>query len=88
VPMATIATSVVLLRLFEKLATITNRQLRSDLAIAAVLGEATARSSAWNVAVNAGFLPDQARGRAILQESDRAVREAKALAARVEAACA
>ena len=35
-PLATIATSVALLRLFEKLATTTNRQLRSDLAIAAV----------------------------------------------------
>jgi formiminotetrahydrofolate cyclodeaminase len=87
-PLATIATSVTLLRLFERLATTTNRQLRSDLAIAAVLAEATARASWWNVAVNAGFLPDSARAKAVLEESDRSIRDARAIAARVEGACA
>lgn len=51
-PMATIAACTELLRTFEALAPITNRFLRSDLAIAAVYAEATARASHWNVTVN------------------------------------
>lgn len=51
-PMATIAACADLLRAFEALAPITNRHLRSDLAIAAIYAEATARASRWNVRVN------------------------------------
>lgn len=56
VPLAVAATCVDLLRLFEELAGKTNKMLRSDLAIAAVLAEATVRSSRWNVAINAPSL--------------------------------
>jgi formiminotetrahydrofolate cyclodeaminase len=58
VPLAVMAACVDLLRLFETLAPITNKQLRSDLAIAAVLADATVRASRWNVAVNVAFLSD------------------------------
>lgn len=88
VPLATIAASVTLLRLFERLATATNRHLRSDLAIAAVLAEATARASAWNVAVNAAMLGNPSRTAEVLGQSDRAVRDARSVTARVESACA
>lgn len=86
-PLATMAACLTLLRLFETLATRSNRHLRSDLAIAAILAEAAARSSAWNVAVNAAMLDETGRD-AALAESARAVREARAIGARVEAACA
>jgi methenyltetrahydrofolate cyclohydrolase len=76
VPLALAATCTDVLRHLETLAGITNRQLRSDLAIAAILADAAARCSAWNVAVNAGFLPaggDQARARcdALLADAQR-----------------
>lgn len=87
VPLATIAACVDLLRLMESLAAITNRQLRSDLAIAAVLTEAAARSSRWNVTVNAGFLPSDADRSAAIQDSDRMVAECVRRAAAVEAGC-
>jgi len=87
VPLATIAACVDLLRLMESLTTITNRQLRSDLAIAAVLTEAAARSSRWNVAVNAGFLPSDADRLAAIQDSGRMVAECVGRAAAVEAGC-
>lgn len=86
VPLATIAACVDLLRLMESLATITNRQLRSDLAIAAVLAEAAARSSRWNVAVNAGFLPEESARKAALHDSARMVNDCIRRAAAVEAA--
>lgn len=53
VPLAVVAACVDLLRLFERLAGSTNRHLRSDLAIAAILADASARASWWNIAVNA-----------------------------------
>ncbi|QOI99573.1 MAG: cyclodeaminase/cyclohydrolase family protein [Phycisphaeraceae bacterium] len=76
-PMATIAASVDLLRLMLRLAPITNTHLHSDLGIAADLALASARSSLWNVRVNAGALPGGA--------GDAAVREARAMIAAGEA---
>jgi len=77
-PMAVAAACVDLLRVFERLAGTTNRQLRSDLAIAALLAEAAARASGWNVRVNAGFLENaEERGdtlallRGMLKEAGR-----------------
>ena len=87
VPMSAAAVSVELLRHCRSLAPITNRYLRSDLAIAAVLAEATARAARWNVFVNIPGLPDETakaeanlRIAALLEESTKLCRE-------VEAAC-
>lgn len=88
VPMAVLGACADLLRLMESLAGITNRRLRSDLAIAAVLAEATARSSRWNVAVNAASLPGRAERESTLAEAGRMVADCAARCARVEAACA
>lgn len=52
VPRAVLGACCDLLRSIESLAPITNRHLRSDLAIAAVLAEAGAKSAWWNVRVN------------------------------------
>jgi len=55
-PMATMATCVDLLRLFETLAPASNVYLLSDLGIAGDLAEATARACRWNVCVNLPLL--------------------------------
>lgn len=76
-----------LLRLLESLAPITNRHLRSDLAIAAVLADAGARSGWWNVRVNLELIPEEARRLAIRNEMRQLLSEADGRRARIEAAC-
>lgn len=73
IPLAAMAACVDILRLMESLAPITNRRLHSDLQIAALLAEASARASQRNVLVNAPSHEEPARS--------RAVREAAAMAA-------
>lgn len=85
-PLAMMATCVDLLRRFESLCGTTNTHLRSDLAIAAVLAEAGARSARWNVLVNAPNLPDASRD-TDLANADRMRDEAVTLAAIVESRC-
>ena len=67
-PMATLAACCDLLRLVETLAPITNRHLRSDLAISAVLAEAAGRSAWWNVAVNLPQMGDGAQAARVREE--------------------
>lgn len=52
VPLASSAAALTLLRHILELAPRTNRSLRSDLAIAAILAEASVRASAVNVRIN------------------------------------
>lgn len=87
VPMAVLGACADLLRLMESLAPITNRHLRSDLGIAAVLAEATARSSRWNILVNAGSLPSQAEREGTLAEAERLSADCIVRCAAVESAC-
>jgi formiminotetrahydrofolate cyclodeaminase len=60
-----------------------NERLASDLAIAAVLGEASVRSAAWNVHVNAVSLEDG--GERFVREADGRVERAVEIARQVEA---
>ncbi len=76
VPLAVVAACVDLLRRFEGLAATTNRHLRSDLAIAAILADAAAQASWWNIAVNASGAGDEGaaaieQAKALLTESAR-----------------
>lgn len=87
VPAAVMAACTDLLRLMEDLAPITNKQLKSDLAIAAILAEATARASRWNILVNAPSLPDPASRDSALTTADRAITDAQSRAQRIESAC-
>lgn len=87
-PRSMIAVATDLLRLFERLAPITNRYLRSDLAIAAVLAEACARAGAWNVNINLPLLTDTAERREVQTQTEAAVADARARCAAVESACA
>lgn len=86
VPTAVATLSLDVLREFARLGPITNRHLRSDLAIAAVLAGATARSALWNVIVNVGGLPESDRKPA-LAACEAVVEKAEALARDVERAC-
>ena len=86
IPMAVVAASVDLLRLFDTLATRTNRYLRSDLGIAAVLADATARSSRWNVLINSRELPEDERSR-VEAELGRMLDTSARLCATVESKC-
>lgn len=85
VPWTVLLQSIELLKDFERLAPITNKYLRSDLGIAAVLAEATARSAAWNVRINVGDLPPT-RKSDVLAKCDALVQEAKRRCEHVEQA--
>lgn len=85
VPWTVLLQSIELLKDFERLAPITNKFLRSDLGIAAVLAEATARSAAWNVRINAGDLP-LPRKTDVLAKCDALVQDAKRRCEHVEQA--
>ena len=85
-PMATAAAGVDLLRLMVELAPITNRMLRSDLGIAAVLAEATVAAARWNVLINAGSLAETAR-RELMGRIDGLQAKAGELRRGIEAAC-
>lgn len=85
-PLATIAACTELLRLFDRLAPKTNKWLRSDLAIAAVLAEAAARASRWNVMVNAPQMGEP-EGSLAIERADRILETAARLVRSVEEAC-
>ncbi len=58
-PQAMLALSVDMLRLCKSLISTTNKQLKSDLGVAAVLAQASARAAAWNVRINIPLLKDE-----------------------------
>lgn len=86
-PRSALGTCRDLIGLLETLAPITNKNLRSDLAIAAILTEAAARAAAWNVAVNLPMLDDPSRRGRIEAECERELSEINVLRGRVERAC-
>ena len=87
VPLAVMNVCVTMLGRLEMLCGASNPHLRSDLAIAAVLAEAGARSAAWNVVVNAPNLPEGARGE-VLARSQELQGRARQAAERIERRCA
>ncbi len=86
VPLAVAAACTDILRLLETLAPITNKYLRSDLAIAAILADAAARAGRWNVLVNLSALSPHDRDQ-IGSAAEKLVGDASALAANIERAC-
>lgn len=85
-PMAMIAACAELLRLLESLAGKTNRQLRSDLVIAAIFAEAAARASERNVSINAGLQGAEAAADQLGRAAEIVSHCAERLKA-IEAAC-
>lgn len=85
-PRATLAAAMDLLRLLESLVPITNKWLHSDLAVAAVLAEATARSAWWNVRVNLSLADDSERS-GLVRDGLASLEDARARRERIERAC-
>lgn len=86
-PRAACAAAADLLRLIETLAPITNRHLRSDLAIAGVLAEGAARCAWWNVAANITLLTDDVERARTIAEANNLLTDAEQRRAAVERAC-
>ncbi|MDF1808300.1 MAG: cyclodeaminase/cyclohydrolase family protein [Phycisphaerales bacterium] len=85
-PKAMLALALDVLRLCEQLINTTNRQLKSDLGVAAVLFEATARSAAWNVKINIPLLETSMQQTA-RDEVDSFLKTASELCKTIETGC-
>jgi formiminotetrahydrofolate cyclodeaminase len=79
--------SLTMLRLLRMLPDTTNAMLKSDLAIAAVLAEAAARSAAWNVRINLPLLDNAESADALNREIHESLSEAHSLSSAIEIAC-
>jgi len=86
-PRAVLAACLNLLRQLEELAPITNKNLRSDLAIAGVLAEAGARAAGWNVRVNTPLLESEAQRDEIDTDVRRLCGDASERCERIERMC-
>lgn len=86
-PLAVMAAACDLLRHFERLAPITNKHLRSDLAIAAVLAEAVVKAGRWNVAINLPMLKELGIEGTFEKTSQDLIAAAAGLCATVEKSC-
>ncbi len=89
VPQRALARALELLRLADTLTPITNPFLRSDLAISAVLADAAARASRWNIVINAPTLDEVSpgEGSAAVRHAERACADGAALLESVETRC-
>jgi formiminotetrahydrofolate cyclodeaminase len=86
VPLDVIRVVGELMSCFEEMASITNRWLRSDLAMATIFAEAVARASRWNIVVNLAFLDGMSYG--LLEDADGLLERISAGASRTVEACA
>ncbi len=86
-PLAVVAAAVETLRLLAIFPGRTNKWLRSDVAVAAILLDAAARAGACNVAINVPLLPEAARAAMTATVSDMLARAAS-LATEVQKGCA
>ncbi|MBC7834985.1 MAG: cyclodeaminase/cyclohydrolase family protein [Phycisphaerales bacterium] len=86
-PRAALGAAADLLRLLEELVAISNRNLRSDLAIAALLAEAAARAAWWNVAANLASMEGDPRRAGMVTELQGLLRDAADRSERVQKAC-
>lgn len=87
VPRRTLDLAMRLLRRCDELTGRSNQWLRSDLAIAAAVGEAAAAAAAWNVRINMPLLESDADRDRFRREIEEALSEAGRLRRRIEDAC-
>lgn len=85
-PLAVMHECGALLALFERLAGRSNRHLRSDLAIAAILTASAGAASRWNVRINEPLL-ETAAATAVSGEADKLAAEIGRRAGAIEQAC-
>ncbi len=86
-PRAAMAACSNVLRLLEAVEPISNRNLRSDLAIAAVLSASAARAAAWNVSINLPLVADADRRDEIESDTVTTLADLTDRARRVEDRC-
>ena len=86
-PQHVIATGLAVLELLERVSPTVGTNLRSDLAIAALLARSGVHAAAWNVSVNLPQLADDARAADLEQETSRTVARAEALRDAIERPC-
>lgn len=86
-PRRVIETSRETLRVLDRLSAAASRNLRSDLAIAALLAQAAAEAAAWNVRINLPLVADDAEARRLEAETETVLAEVGALRDAVERAC-
>jgi formiminotetrahydrofolate cyclodeaminase len=75
------------LELLERLSESVGANIRSDLAISALLAQAGAEAAAWNVRVNLPLLEDAAEARRLETETSRRLERAMALRQAIEQTC-
>ena len=86
-PQQTMATGLAVLELLDRVSPTVGTNLRSDLAIAALLARSGVEAAAWNVRVNLPQLADEAQATDIEQETSRTVVAAEALRDVIERTC-
>lgn len=87
VPMSVAAAAVDALRLMHTLCGTSNPHLRSDLAIAAVLAEATSRAAKWNVLINLASPTPGLDSAALRSQIEKLTADAMRLTADIERLC-
>lgn len=86
VPLDVIRVISELIGCFEAISEFANKWLRSDLAMATIIAEATARASRWNIVVNTQFMDGMDYG--LISDADGLLERIKTGAERTVAACA
>ncbi len=86
-PQRILATGLEVLDLLERVRNCVGTNLRSDLAIAALLARSGAEAAAWNVRVNLPYLGHEGQATLIEQETARSVARAAALSDAIEQTC-
>ncbi len=85
-PRTMVALAVDLMRQIDALVPTTNRMLKSDLGVAAVLCESAARAAAWNVRINLPLIDETNRQR-IGDEVAKELQQVRDLCAQIEERC-
>jgi len=86
-PLAVLALALDMLHGLHELVGTTNQQLASDLAIAAILADSSARAAGWNVRVNLPQLEDVARRDALEEDVTRQLTASRTLSDKIDSSC-
>jgi len=86
-PMAVLNAAKTMLHRLDELVAATNTMLASDLAIAAILADAAARSAAWNVRINLPQVEDRQHRASLEQQVDQTLAASASLCVKIELAC-
>ena len=87
-PQAVVHLAIDMLHVIQSLTGNTNAQLKSDLAVAAILAEAAARAGAWNVRINLPLVEDSKRKQALNHETAETIKTVRSLCNAIEESCA